>query len=196
MFTGLIEEVGKIRRVLRKANSLELEIYSEKIINSVNLGDSISVNGICLTVKNVGQTTFKVDVSPETYSRTTLKFVKENSMVNLERALTLEKPLGGHFVLGHVDDIGRVILKKKLTQFYEFIIEFPNHLRKYIVEKGSIAIDGISLTVNKIFDRKISLMIIPHTYLNTNLQYVQNGDYVNIEVDIIGKYVENMVKFK
>ncbi len=195
MFTGLIEEVGEILRIEKKEKSLTLEIEANKLINKINKGDSISVNGVCLTATIVNGNSFRADVSPETFEKTNLKFLKPKTKVNLETSLTLNKPLGGHIVLGHVDGIGKVISKNRLQEFYEFIIDFPSELRKYMVEKGSIAINGISLTINKIYGNSISLMIIPHTFENTNLKYLNSGDFVNIEVDIIGKYVENMLKF-
>ncbi len=195
MFTGIIEELGKVVNIIRKTNSLYLEIEAPEIVKNSNIGDSICVNGVCLTVTEFIENSFKVDVSPETFERTNLKFLKSGSYVNLERALTLSKPLGGHIVTGHVDGIGKIISINKLKDFVEIIIEFPENLRKYLVEKGSIAIDGISLTINKIFDNKFSLMIIPHTLNMTNLKNVFIGYFVNIEVDIIGKYVENMLKY-
>ncbi len=195
MFTGLIEEVGEILRIEKKEKSLTLEIEANKLINKINKGDSISVNGVCLTATIVNGNSFRADVSPETFKKTNLKFLKPKSKVNLETSLTLNKPLGGHIVLGHVDGVGKVISKNRLQEFYEFIIDFPSELGKYMVEKGSIAINGISLTINKIYGNSISLMIIPHTFENTNLKYSNSGDFVNIEVDIIGKYVENMLKF-
>ena len=195
MFTGLIEEIGKIKNITKKTDSLILEIEAPKTVKNSNLGDSICVNGVCLTVTNLTEKTFYADVSPETFKRTNLKFLKTGSLVNLEKSLTLTKPLGGHIVTGHIDDLGKVVSINKLKNFYEIIIEFPENLRKYIVEKGSIAINGISLTVNEVYGNKISLMIIPHTLNETNLKDINIGEFVNIEVDIIGKYVENMLKF-
>ncbi len=195
MFTGIIEEVGKVVNVIKETNSLKLDIEAPKTVKSINLGDSICVNGVCLTATYFDNRLFSADVSPETFNRTNLKYLKNGSLVNLEKSLTLSKPLGGHIVTGHVDAIGKIISIKKMFNFTEFIIEFPIELRKYIVEKGSIAINGISLTVNNIEGNKISLMIIPHTIEETNLKNTNIGEIVNIEVDIIGKYVENMLKF-
>ncbi len=195
MFTGIIEEVGEIVNVLKKTDSLILEIKAPKTIKDSNLGDSICVNGVCLTVTKLTENSFFADVSPETFGRTNLKFLKTGNLVNLEKSLTLSKPLGGHIVTGHIDDLGKIVEINKLRDFYEITVEFSENLRKYIVEKGSIAINGISLTVNRVYDNKISLMIIPHTMNDTNLRNVNIGDLVNIEVDIIGKYVENMLKY-
>ena len=195
MFTGIIEEVGKVVNVIKETNSLKLDIEAPKTVKNINLGDSICVNGVCLTATYFDNRLFSADVSPETFNRTNLKYLKNGSFVNLEKSLTLSKPLGGHIVTGHVDATGKIIFIKKMFNFTEFIIEFPIELRKYIVEKGSIAINGISLTVNNIEGNKISLMIIPHTIEETNLKNTNIGEIVNIEVDIIGKYVENMLKF-
>ena len=195
MFTGIIEEVGKIVNFLKRSDSLLLEIEAPETVKNCNLGDSICVNGVCLTVTKLTKNSFFADVSPETYRKTNLKFFKTGSLVNLEKSLTLSKPLGGHIVTGHIDDVGKIVEINKLRDFYEIIVEFSENLRKYIVEKGSIAINGISLTVNRVYDNKISLMIIPHTMNDTNLRNVNIGDLVNIEVDIIGKYVENMLKY-
>ena len=195
MFTGIIEEVGKVINILRKVNSLNIEIEAPETVKSTKLGDSISVNGVCLTVTKLTENSFLADVSPETYEKTNLKFFKTGSYVNLEKSLTLSKPLGGHIVTGHVDDMGKILSINELRDFFEIVVQFPQNLRKYIVEIGSIAINGISLTVNKISKNNFSLMIIPHTLKETNLKYCKIGDFVNIEVDIIGKYVENMLKF-
>ncbi len=195
MFTGIIEEVGKVENIYRKSDSLKIDIEAIETVKNIDLGDSVCVNGVCLTVTFFDNRLFSADVSPETFNRTNLKFLKNGSYVNLEKSLTLSKPLGGHIVTGHVDATGKIVSIYKLNNFTEFLIEFPIELRKYIVEKGSIAINGISLTVNKIEGNKISLMIIPHTIEKTNLKNVNIGEVVNIEVDIIGKYVENMLKF-
>ena len=195
MFTGIIEEIGKVLNLYRKINSLNIEIEAFDTVKESKLGDSICVNGVCLTVTKLTEKSFFADVSPETYEKTNLKFLKSGSYVNLEKSLTLSKPLGGHIVTGHIDDMGKILAINELRDFYEIIIQFPENLRKYIVEKGSIAINGISLTVNKINGNNISLMIIPHTLKETNLKYCKAGDFVNIEVDIIGKYVENMLKY-
>jgi len=195
MFTGIIEEVGNIASIEKKGKSLSLIIEAIKVTKKINVGDSVSVNGVCLTATKVIENAFYADVSPETFERTNLKYLNSGSKVNLETSLTLNKPIGGHIVLGHVDGIGKIISKNRLQEFFEFIIDFPSELRKYMIEKGSIAINGISLTINKIFENRISLMIIPHTFENTNLKYIRAGEFVNLEVDIIGKYVENMLKF-
>ncbi len=195
MFTGIIEEVGKIKDILKTGNTLILNIFSEKITKKINIGDSISVNGVCLTVTSFTDTNFKADVSPETFNITNLKYLKINDKVNLETALTLSKPLGGHIVAGHVDGISKILKKEQIENFIKISIEIPEGFRKYMIEKGSIAIDGISLTINSIKNNFFNIMVIPHTLENTNLLFKKAGDFVNIEVDIIGKYVENFIKF-
>lgn len=194
MFTGIIEEVGTIKNILHKGNNLQLSIAADKILKDISLGDSISVNGVCLTVTRFTESYFNVDVSPETYNITNLKFLKTFSKVNLEPALTLSKPLGGHIVSGHVDAVGKIISVKKINEFLEIVVEFPEKIGKYMIEKGSIAIDGISLTINALSKNSLSLMIIPHTLGNTTLIEKKVGEIVNIEVDLIAKYIENFVK--
>jgi riboflavin synthase len=194
MFTGIIEEVGIIKTIINKGNSLKLTIFSNKIIKQINLGDSVAVNGVCLTVTFFDENTFSVDVSPETYNLTSLKFLKQHSKVNLETALTLSKPLGGHIVSGHVDGIGKILSITPFNDFLQINISIPTGLRKYMIKKGSITVDGISLTINNISNKDFSLMIIPHTMLNTTLVDKKVGDYVNIEVDLIAKYIENFVR--
>ncbi len=195
MFTGIIEEIGKVKEILNNGKSLQLNIFAKEITKKIVNGDSIAVNGVCLTVTSFDETSFKADVSPETFRITGLKNLKINDYVNLETALTLSKPLGGHIVSGHIDSTGKILNIEKIEDFTKFTIEIPSNLRKYMIKKGSIAIDGISLTINEIFNNSFNLMIIPHTLNNTTLVFKKPGDYVNIEVDIIGKYIENFLTF-
>ena len=157
-------------------------------------GESIAVNGVCLTARNISPRKFSVDVSPESLARTNLGRLAVGSHVNLERALRLSDRLGGHMVSGHVDAVSRVLERRPLGDFVQFSFEIPPGLGKYIIEKGSIAIDGTSLTVNRCTDREFSIVVIPHTLDVTLLGALREGDSVNIEVDLIGKYVEKMLQ--
>ena len=192
MFTGIIEGVGSVRTVKKKENGLEIEIGCDFDLERTNVGDSISVNGVCLTVTSRLGKSFWADVSPETVSISTLGTLKAEDPVNLERALIVGSRLGGHIVQGHVDGLGQVvdIIDKKGSM--EFKIEIPKQLIKYVVEKGSVAIDGVSLTVNRSENNWFSVTVIPHTKLKTTFSRLKRGDRVNLEVDIIGKYVEKL----
>lgn len=195
MFTGIIEEVGKLKSVKSTAGGLSIEVEAKKVLEDSKLGDSIAINGICLTITDLKSDSFDFDVSQETINRTNIKDLKVGSFVNLERALRPIDRMGGHIVQGHVDTVGKISAVIQKGEHWEFKITFPSEYRKYVIEKGSIAIDGISLTVNEIVNNNISLNIIPHTIQNTNLQYRKIGDNVNIEFDIIGKYVLNIMKY-
>lgn len=189
MFTGLVEGIGKIKKRDRKRVLFECPKNF-----AIKAGDSISVDGVCLTAVESTGDGFWAELSDETLERTTLKEKRENEKVNLERALALGERLGGHLVLGHIDGVGRVVsVKKKGEGFVEMEIMFPEELSRYIVEKGSIAVDGVSLTVNKVKGDKICLMLIPETLRRTTLSLRKPGDRVNLEVDLIAKYVERMI---
>jgi riboflavin synthase len=194
MFTGLIEETGKVKSINRKGNSLSIEVEAEKILEDTKIGDSIAINGVCLTVVSIKDRSFSFDVSKETLDRSNFKQIKIGEVVNLERALKVSDRLGGHIVQGHVDTTGKIIQITPLGEHTAFVIEIPERYTHFIVEKGSIAVDGISLTINSIEKNRFSLNIIPHTLEETNLKYRKVGDTVNIEFDIIGKYVFNMLK--
>lgn len=189
MFTGLIEEIGTIKAI----DNHSIVIQANWVMSDLKLGDSISVNGVCLTVAKIQNSSFLLHLSPETLKRTTFSYLTPGTKVNLERALPVNARLGGHFVLGHVDGIGTVKKITQLNEFYLWEFEFPTELGKYIVEKGSIAVDGISLTVVEPQFNSFSVAIIPSTYANTNLQFLSEGDKVNLEVDIIGKYIEKLL---
>lgn len=193
MFTGIIEETGKVISIIKAGNSAKIKIGCEKVIENTALGDSIAVNGVCLTAVSIGSNFFEADVSSETLAKSSLSRVNIGALVNLERALTLSTRLGGHLVQGHVEGAG--ILKKitKSGDFYTITIEYPKELDKYIVEKGSIAIDGISLTVVNVVNNSFNVAVIPHTFESTNLKNKKNGDIVNLETDIIARYVEKMI---
>lgn len=194
MFTGIVQFTGVIKRATKTGESTRLEIESQAAISSLKKGDSISVDGVCLTVIENVNNTFKADVAKETLSRTTLKYLKNGDVVNLELPLTLSTPLGGHIVQGHVDCVGRIVGRRREGNGERITIEIPSEWSKYIVEKGSIAVDGMSLTVAKKSGRRIEIAIIPHTLKNTNISLKRTGSFVNIEVDIIGKYVYNFLR--
>ena len=193
MFTGIIEETGKIKSFKKLTNGAELIIAANIVLSDTKIGDSICVNGVCQTVKDLSDGSFSVMLSDETLEKTDFINAKQGQTVNLERALTLNTRLGGHIVSGHVDCVGQIISIEKLSDFYNIEFEIPEEMSKYIVNKGSITINGISLTVAKTEGNKFKAAIIPHTYENTNLKYLQIGSNVNIETDILAKYVEKLL---
>ena len=186
MFTGIIEEIGTVRAI----SSDKITIDCSTVLQNTKLGDSIAVNGVCLTVTNLTAKNFTADISPETLKITSLSDLKTGSNVNLERALTLSSRLGGHIVTGHIDTVGNITKISKLNDFYEFTINFNKAFNKYVVKKGSITIDGISLTVADCGDNFVTIAVIPHTCNMTILNSLKSGDNVNIEFDILAKYVE------
>ena len=195
MFTGIIEEVGKIRSVSRKKESSVLEIEANIIFEDMKLGDSISTNGVCLTVTNFSKNTFTADVMHTTLKATTLGELKIGSYVNLERAMPLNGRFGGHIVSGHVDGTATI---KNITavgnaNVYSFLAE--KNLLKYMIQKGSITIDGISLTISELKEDGFEVSIIPHTSKETTLSLKSTGNKVNIELDVLGKYVERLLYF-
>ena len=189
MFTGIIEELGKIQEI--KSN--KITIVCNEVIKDTKIGDSIAVNGVCLTVTDITKNYFTADISEETYKITSLKKLTSGNLVNLERAMPANGRFGGHIVTGHIDGIGKVVNITKNNAFYDLKFEISADQAKYIVKKGSIAIDGISLTVANINNNTISLAIIPHTYENTNLKTLKIGENVNIENDIMAKYIEKFL---
>ena len=191
MFTGLVETFGTITAVKNTGNGIRLSVKPLSEFE-VRLGDSVSVNGVCLTVtKHNGDISF--DVSPETLRSTNLEKLKINDKINLERALRLSDRLGGHLVTGHVDGTGTIREKKRAGEYTFYTFEAPADILRYIVKKGSVAIDGISLTVTDVDHRTFSVAIIPHTAAATNIGDKSIGDRVNLEADIIGKYVEKLL---
>ncbi|WP_339061727.1 riboflavin synthase [Tepidibacillus marianensis] len=193
MFTGLIEEVGKIKSIQRSGQSMILSIEAKEILKECALGDSIAVNGICLTATSLGTSSFTLDVMPETMARTNLNQLSIGSVVNLERAMTPNRRFGGHFVAGHVDGVAKLSERKEMENTIFLTFHAEPSLTKYMIEKGSIAIDGISLTLIEVNPQSFSVSIIPHTLKNTNLFSKQIGSTVNIEVDMIGKFVEKYI---
>ncbi|MDM7202963.1 MAG: riboflavin synthase [Thermodesulfobacteriaceae bacterium] len=194
MFTGLIEGIGVIKgfQTLKKGYSIHIE--SDLFPKDSKIGDSIAVDGACLTIVSLTSKGFTAHLSPETLSRTTLKYKKIGDLVNLEKALKMGDPLGGHLVTGHIDGIAKVYKITPYGDFYCFEIDLPKDFSHLLVPKGSIAIDGISLTINEVKESLISLMIIPHTFFNTTLHTKKEGDLVNFEIDIIAKMVFRWIK--
>lgn len=196
MFTGIIEGLGRIARIVRSDKGMQLTVESDFDLDGTKLGDSIAVNGACLTVVRMSKKRFDVDVSPETLARTTFNQAKIGERVNLERALRLSDRLDGHLVSGHID--GMAVIKNKNAVGNAVIIYFssPPELTRYMIEKGSVAVDGISLTINRCDDEGFGVSIIPHTANITTIGLKKAGDRVNIETDMIGKYVERFLKQK
>jgi len=196
MFTGIIQGRGRIREKRPAGGGLVFGIDSDFDLTYPAEGESIAVNGVCLTAREIRGNHFLVDVSPESLERTNLGKVAVGSLVNLERALRLSDRLGGHLVSGHVDAVAQVVERKPLGDFVIFTFTVPPGLGRYIIEKGSITIDGISLTVNRCDERTFAVSIIPHTLVVTTLGALSTGSPVNLEVDLIGKYVEKLLAVK
>jgi len=196
IFTGIIEELGKINNIKRGSSSFQINIGAKKIISDLKIGDSVAVNGVCLTVVEFSTEHFVADVMPETVEKTSLKYLQHGSIVNLERALRPSDRMGGHIVQGHVDAVGVIAQKEKLDIAIIYRIKAPSYVLRYTVPKGSIAIDGISLTVVDVFADSFTVSLIPHTAHMTSLGYKKPGDPVNLESDIIGRYIEKLLKPK
>ncbi|NOT62361.1 MAG: riboflavin synthase [Acidobacteria bacterium] len=194
MFTGIVEEVGLIRRITHSANGARLMVAAHSVTQDAQLGDSIAVNGVCLTVVEKSADSFAADLSAETLKRTSLKQAVVGTRVNLERALLPTTRLGGHIMQGHVDGTGHFIFAQPLGEGWTVCIGFPSELARYLVEKGSIAVDGISLTIAALGENWFEIAVIPHTWQMTNLSSLLSGAAVNLEVDIIAKYVERMMQ--
>ncbi|MFT9493953.1 riboflavin synthase [Anaerosolibacter sp.] len=195
MFTGIVEEVGTIQSVLKGTKSAKIVIQAHKVLEDVKLGDSICTNGVCLTVTDFTSHSFAVDIMAETMGRSNLKNVVPGSKVNLERALRLSDRLGGHLVSGHIDGVGIIRDFKKEDNAVWVSISTPPEILKYIILKGSIAIDGISLTVAYVDESTFKVSVIPHTKDVTTLLNKSPGDEVNLEGDMIGKYIERFLTF-
>jgi riboflavin synthase len=194
VFTGLVEGTGRIKTIRRRQGEMQLMILPPFPATACREGDSIAVDGVCLTVTNLAGDLLAVDVSGETLSRSTMGLLKQDDVVNLERALRVSDRLGGHLVTGHVDGIGKILQKERRQRSWFLRIGIDRSLSRYTIEKGSIAIDGISLTINHCGDRFFEVNIIPHTASETTLQRKKVGDLVNIETDMLAKYVEKFVK--
>ncbi len=194
MFTGIIQSIGTVAAMQDKGGDLRLTLNTGKLdMSDVELGDSIAVNGVCLTVIKMTSNSFSADVSGETLRLTSLGKLKQGSKVNLEKALTLATRLGGHMVSGHVDALGKVLERKDDARSIWFLVQAPENLAKYIVHKGSITVDGTSLTVNAVNGNEFELNIVPHTLQETIMAGYVPGTEVNLEVDIIGRYLERLL---
>lgn len=192
MFTGIVEEVGTISKI----KSASLVIKADKVLEGTRLGDSIAVNGVCLTVVNIGNNEFEADVMPETKRCSNLSDVKPGDKVNLERAMAANGRFGGHIVSGHIDGEGSILEIKEEGNAFWYAVSAKEEILKYVVRKGSVTIDGISLTVAKVEDDSFYVSIIPHTRKETSLSCKKIGDRVNIECDMIGKYIEHFISFR
>lgn len=193
MFTGIIEEIGIVKDFKQISNGAEITISCSKVLNDTKIGDSIAINGVCQTVIEMSENSFMAEVSPETLNVTNFLSLKSGEKVNLERALKLNERIGGHLVQGHVDSVAKLISAKKDTDFYTMKFEVADNAKRYIIKKGSITINGISLTVAEIEGNFITVAVIPHTYENTNLSELKTGDNVNIETDVFAKYIEKFL---
>lgn len=193
MFTGIVEELGQVAKLETLADAVRISITGPLVVSDAKIGDSISVNGVCLTVTQKTSDSFSADVMQETLNRSTLGKLAPGSKVNLERPVTLATRLGGHLVQGHVDGLGKVISREKSDNWDVVTIEPNPELLKYIVEKGSITVDGTSLTVASVTDQVFTVSLIPETLAKTTLGLVNAGDQVNLEVDVMAKYVEKLM---
>jgi riboflavin synthase len=192
MFTGIIEDKGKVLRIEYRGQEKRLTIEFAPYLTEMQLGDSININGVCLTIVQKKEQAIELDLSQETLQKTILGELREGDQVNLERALKLTDRLGGHIVTGHIDGIGEIVEKRKERDFLQLRIKIPESASRYVVQKGSIAIDGISLTVNEYQGSEIQMTLIPYTIEKTTLMDKKVGDRVNVEADILGKYVEKL----
>lgn len=195
MFTGLIAELGDVTAIAKGETSAVFSINSPALISEIKLGDSVAVNGVCLTATSVSKTGFTADVMVQTLSLTSLSEIKVGSPVNLELAARLNARMGGHMVQGHVDGVATVVGLTPGEKWAQFEIKVPEHLTKYIVNQGSICLDGVSLTVGEISDanNQLTVWLIPETLERTNLSSKKPGDLINIEVDVLAKYVERLL---
>jgi riboflavin synthase len=193
MFTGIVEDTAKVSRIEHRGQEKSLILELPPHLTEVQLGDSININGVCLTVVQKNEQRIELDLSSETLQKTALRELREGDQVNLERALRLTDRLGGHIVTGHVDGIGEIVEKREEGDFLQLKIRVPESVSRYVVQKGSIAIDGISLTVNEYQEGEIRMTLIPYTIEKTTLRQKRVGDRVNIEGDILGKYVEKLL---
>ncbi|HEX8422399.1 MAG TPA: riboflavin synthase [Pyrinomonadaceae bacterium] len=193
MFTGIIEELGRVRSLERRGEGVRMTVEARTVTEGTREGDSISVNGVCLTALKVSRESFAADGSRETLQRSTLGSLRAGSFVNLERAVTPETRLGGHIVQGHVDGRGRFLSAEEHGGSWTVRIAYPPELARYLVFKGSVSVEGISLTVAALADEYFEIAVIPKTWAATNLSHLRSGDAVNLEADIIAKYVERIL---
>uniref|UniRef100_A0A832G6Q4 Riboflavin synthase n=1 Tax=Ignavibacterium album TaxID=591197 RepID=A0A832G6Q4_9BACT len=196
MFTGLVEEKGILKEKIPTGDGFQFEIQAEKVLEDLSIGSSIAVNGCCLTVVKRTERTFSVDTIEETLNKTNLGILKQGDEVNLERPLKADARLGGHFVLGHIDTTGKIEDVKELSNSHWMTISFPEKFKQYLIYVGSVAIDGVSMTVAELKDNSFSVGIIPHTWKETIFSEKKIGDTVNLEFDVLGKYVERIMNNK
>jgi riboflavin synthase len=196
MFTGIIEELGSVRSIEQRGENARIVINAKVVTEGTNHGDSIAVNGVCLTALDIHDDTFTADVSRETLLRSTLGSLKPGAAVNLERAVTPATRLGGHMVQGHVDARGQFVSVENHGESWTLRIAYPSEIARYLVFKGSVAVEGISLTIANLTEDYFEIAIIPKTWEVTNLSHLKPGDGVNLEVDVIGKYVERLLAFR
>ena len=195
MFTGIIEDIGIVEAIKKTDKFLQLSIRSKNILEDSKIGDSISINGVCLTMTHIDKNFFKSDVIPETLNKTNLKFLEKSKSVNLERAMTIKSRFDGHIVQGHVEGIGEIISLTQVSDSLVVDLEIADELLQYCIHKGSIAINGVSLTIAEIKNNIIKVCLIPHTLKNTTFIDNKVGDFVNIETDLIAKYIKKYQTF-
>ena len=194
MFTGIIEEIGVISRLETTPRGKTFTVTCEKVLEGTKLGDSIAVNGVCITVVGMTSQGFQGDAMEVTLKKSTLKDLKIGSKVHLERALTLESRLGGHMVSGHIDGVAQLTQVQEARGQFLMTLLIPPGYRKYMVAQGSICLDGVSLTIAELTQAHVTVSLIPETKRRTNFSHIKVGDYINLECDLVGKYIENMVK--
>ena len=190
MFTGIVEKIGKVSHVVEKNISQVIGIRIDDFHSA--LGDSICINGVCLTVEDIDDNVYSFSISPETYNLSNFKNIKKNDDVNIEKSLTINKLLSGHIVQGHVDTCSEITELKKIDNSWYVKIKIDSTYMKYIIQKGSITIDGVSLTINEVYTDEFSVMVIPHTYSNTIFKNYKIGSILNTEIDILAKYIEKL----
>ncbi len=195
MFTGLIQEIGTVESITSNAEGKEFIISAPGLIKDINIDDSVATNGVCLTATKIKGDTFKVQVIHMTLEKTSLGYLKSQDKVNLELSLRPQDRLGGHFVQGHVNALGKIKKIEMTGDNWEIEVSFPRDLRKYMISEGSIALDGISLTIARLTDQLLTVAIIPHTLEKTSLSFKKVGDVLNLEVDMVAKYIENFLRF-
>lgn len=195
MFTGLIQEIGIIQSITNNAEGKEFIIRAPELIKDIKIDDSVATNGVCLTATEIMGSTFRVQAIHVTLEKTSLGFLKTGDKVNLELSLRPHDRLGGHFVQGHVNSMGKIKNIQKIGNNWEIEVTFPKELRKYMISEGSIALDGISLTIARLTSDSLTVAIIPHTLEKTSLSAKKIGDHLNLEVDMISKYIENFLRF-
>ena len=196
MFTGIVEETGTIKSIRARGDGVRMEVSAKKVLGRLKVDNSIAVNGTCLTVVSRTRGSFAVEAVKETLSKTSLGGLQSGSVVNLERAVSLSQRLGGHLVQGHVDTTGTVLKRVSLETSWMYSIEFPKKFKKYLIPVGSIAVDGVSLTVARLYAGSFEVAIIPYTYEHTIFRTYKSGSTVNLEFDLIGKYVESLLRGK